>query len=83
MIRFHQATASYGSSDYRLTEQLFPQTLQDPVGEMSLIEVAIRRHHPGLKFELEHHITPAFPEFNVPSFHIYMCNGIRVAYIVE
>ena len=83
MIKFHQATVSYGPSIYKMTSRFFPKTLQDPAAQTSLIEAEVRRQHPTWNFRLQHHCTPAFPEFNVPSFHVFMCDGVRVSYVSE
>lgn len=81
MTKFYKATVSYGSSDYPMTELHFPKTLQDPPNQVSLVEAAVSRQHPNWKFKLEYFHTPAFPDFNVPAFHVFICNGIRIAYV--
>lgn len=84
MIKFKNATISYGSSDYPMSEHLFPATLVDPVFDLPYIEEAVSRGRGNVHFELDYHFVPPFYQDGVeisPPYHIYMCDGIRVAYI--
>ena len=83
MTTFKSAHVYYGQSRYDLNAELFPPTIDNPEQALPLIETAVNhvKHGFGNRwFALTHHFVPAFPGIS-PAYHIFMRDGINVAYV--